>query len=246
MIGATAATLRRLGDALLDPARAMRVAAVDASPAALVACLMALLAALGCATLPRQLALADARLAFVGDPLVDARQWLMRGALVRVMLADRLVPAPTVLLAAVLLAVVADPVFSLARDRRRLVAAVVCLGLAPLIVQRVGELALTYLVPGSALPTAGDAVSLPSRFATGAKLLWPRDAPAPVWLEVLDARLNVITLWCAALWVLGLRALDGGRLAPWHVALPVACLAGGGLLSWILGPPALALVVGSP
>lgn len=238
--------LGRLAAVLVDPRGTQRDAADGASFATTLVVLAVALVALGLATLPRQLGLVDATLPLTGDPQLDGRQALLRGALLRLILADRLVPAPSLLVAGLLLTLAADPVLALARDCRRAVAAVVVLGLAPLLVQRIGELAVTYLVSADALPTPGDAVSLPHRFVTGGLLFWPRGEPAPAWLELLNARLNLITIWCVALWAVGLRTVDGGRPAVWHVVLPLACVAGGGLLTWILGPPVLTVVLGSP
>lgn len=237
---------RRLLAALVDPGGTQRGAVAGAPVLGIGLWLAVALVVLGCATIPRQLGLIEATLPLTGDPLLDGRHMLLGGALLRLIVADRLVPAPSLLVAAGVLVVVADPVLGLARDQRRAIAAVVLLGLAPLVVQRCGELAVTYLVPAPALRAPGDAVTLPQRFVTGALLFWPRSERAPAWLELFNARVNLVSLWCVALWGVGLRALDGGRLAPWHVALPLACLAAGGLVTWVVGPSVLALVVGSP
>jgi hypothetical protein len=131
----------------------------------------------------------------------------------------------------------------LARQRQPAIWAVVLLGLAPLLVQRVGELAITY-VAAIADPVAGDAVTAPHRFVTGPLLLWRGEGPAPGWLELLSRRVNLIVLWCLALWSLGMQQLDGGRWQLWHAALPAACLAAAGLLTWMLWPIVLPLVLG--
>lgn len=74
--------------------------------------------------------------------------------------------------------------------------------------------------------------------------MWSGTVPA--WIEALSARANLVTLWCAGIWAAGLRQLDGGTLRAWHVALPAACLAAAGVLTWSLGPSVLALILGRP
>jgi hypothetical protein len=204
--------------------------------------LAAALWAMGLATLPQQLGVLHRALAPTGEPLQDAHTALLRDGIVRVIVVDRLVPSPTLLVAGLLLVLAAEPVLMLARERRGALHAVVLMGLAPLIVQRLGELAIVYLgAPEAAL--AGDAVTAPHRFSTGPSLLWRHGVPAPGWLEVLNDRLNLLVLWCVALWALGMRMLDGGPLRPWHVALPAACVAGAGVITWALGPLALSAVL---
>ena len=60
---------------------------------------------------------------------------------------------------------------------------------------------------------------------------------------MLNDRLNLIVLWSAVLWSVGLRGLDGGSLRPWHMALPVACIAGAGIVTWALGPMAYGAIL---
>jgi hypothetical protein len=127
---------------------------------------MGALAGIGAATLPQQVALLGRALAPVGDPLVDMPHALMRSGLLRLIIADRLVAQPTLILAAVLLALAAEPVLAVARDRRAAVWAIAVLGLAPLMVERVGELAITYLALPGAHVVPGDAVRAPHRFVT--------------------------------------------------------------------------------
>ena len=226
---------------LADPGGVLRRAVTAPHPAAIGAALFAALAALGLATLPRQVSLLGAALAPTGDLLLDRQQAQLEAGVLRLIVVDRLVPAPTLLVAGLLLACSAEPVLMLAREQRRAIWAAVLLGLAPLLVQRVGELAITYLTdqPGW---NAGDAVTLPHRFVTGPLLVW-RSGHPPLWLQRLDARSGLIVVWAVGLWAAGLKQLDGGRLQPWHVALPAACAAGAGVITWLLGPVALAAVL---
>ena len=230
--------------ALADPVGAARRAGDRPAPARTAAGLLALVVALGAGTLPRQLALLRHSLEPTGRLLVDVHHRALAAGLTRLILFDRLVPPPTVLLAGVLLALAAEPMLSFAQDHRFRVRAVMVLGLAPLLVQRAGELAVAYLLTAPPHPTPGLAVVLPQQFATGPALFWSGVAPA--WLEALSARINVMTLWSVGVWAAGLRELDGGRLRAWHVALPVFCLAGAGFITWSLGPSVLALILGRP
>lgn len=231
------------GLALVDPRAASRLAAHAGAPLRPVAVLLVVAVVLGMATLPRQVAILDRTLMPLGDAALDAQREVLRAAVLRLMMVDRLVPAPTLLVAAVLVLLAAEPVLMLARDRRPALLAVIGLGLAPLVVQRVGELAITYLIDLGPHPTAGDAILAPLRFATGPALFWARSGTVPAWAEILEPRLNLVSIWCVGLWVVGLRSLDDGTWAPWHVALPIACLAGAGVLTWALGPMVLQMVV---
>ena len=235
---------RPLAAVLVDPRGAMRGVAERPSPWALIVALASGLVALGLATLPRQLALLDRTMGATGDPLLDAQTELLRSGVLRLIVADRLVASPTLIVAALFLALAAEPVLMLAREQRPAIWAIVLLGLAPLVVQRVGELAITY-VAAIADPVAGDAITAPHRFVTGPLLLWRGEGPAPGWLELLSRRVNLIALWCLVLWSLGMRQLDGGRWQLWHAALPATCVAAAGLLTWMLGPIVLALVLGA-
>ena len=95
---------------------------------------------------------------------------------------------------------------------------------------------MTYLVAHPDTVTPGYAMTVPHRFATGPVLLWRGAAKAPEWLGVIDARLNLVTLGCAALWSVGLRQLDGRWWQVWHVLLPLACLLGAGVITWAVAP----------
>jgi hypothetical protein len=236
--------VRLVLSALIDPSEAMRRGATWPRPWRTAAALASAVAVLGLATLPRQVAILNRVLAPTGDPQSDLHHELLRSGLLRVIVVDRLIPAPALLLAAVLLVAVAEPVLMLAGDRRTAIAQVALLGLAPLLVDRLGELAMTYLLPLADQVTAGDAVLVPHRFRTGPLLLWRSPEPAPAWLELLEPRANLIVLWAVALWSMGLRRLAGRTLETWHVALPLACVLGAGVVTWILGPLIVPAILG--
>jgi hypothetical protein len=162
---------------------------------------------------------------------------------VRLIVADRLVPLPAALVAAVLLLLAAEPVLMLPAARRRELLAVVVLGLAPILAERVGELAVTWAASSGIGAAAGDALKAPHRFASGARLFWRSPEPAPLWVELTEARVNLFTLWCVGIWSAGLWSLESRRWAPWQVLLPLACLVGGGLLTWVLGPLVVPMVL---
>lgn len=237
-----AAAFGRLGQVLVDPSAVARTAGF-ASPAALAVAWVAAAALLGCATLPRQLELLAALTAPLGFGEPAGHRALLGTGVARMMLADRLVPPPTLLLTAVLLVLGAEPVLALARERRRALVAVAIVGLAPVLVARLGELLVVWMTPAGAVASLGDVVTLPNRFETGVLLFRRAPEPAPAWLEVVDARVNLVSLWCVALWAAGLRALDGVRFAPWHALLPAACLVGAGLATWALAPLVLPVIV---
>jgi hypothetical protein len=228
---------------LVDPQGALTRALASPRPWLLLAVVALAWLVLGLGTVPRQLGLMDAALAPVG---VDAPTPYLRSlaaGLNRLMIVDRLVPLPAVLIAAVLLRLTAEPVLMLASNRRRELFAVIVLGLAPLVLLRAGELAVAWLADvGSGIPP-GEVLRLPHRFASGARLWWREGGPPPAMLETLEARVNLFSVWSVGLWAYGLSRLDTGSLRAWHVLLPVACLVGGGLVSWSTGPLVLAGVL---
>jgi len=237
--------MKLLAMVLVDPARAVREAMGQSRPAVVVLGAVLLTALLGAATLPRQLDLLYAALAPTGDLASDLHHAAMEAGLTRIIVADRLMPPPTLLVAAVVLGLAAEPVLSLAEDRRRAVWTVVLLGLAPLMVQRIGELAVAYLSAVASPPRPGDAIRLAHSFSTGPLLFWWTDAP-PAWLVSVNQRFNLVGLWAVVIWTVGLKELDGRRLAPWQLALPVACLGIAALATWWLSPAVAALLLGSP
>lgn len=236
----------RLATVLVDPKSTLVASIRDAQPLTLVLLLAVVLAALGVATLPRQLDLLARAFPMTGDATADAVAGLMRRGLTRLLVADRLVAEPVLLIAGVLVGVAAEPVLALPSGRRSAIWTVVVLGLAPLLIARVGELAVTWLVDVSAGAPPGDILLLPHRFRTGPALLWGGEH-LPRWVEVLDGAVNLISFWIIGLWALGLRLLDGGeRLAAWHVLLPAVCVGGGAVAVWIMAAPVLAVVLGTP
>jgi hypothetical protein len=230
---------------LVDPRRAVREAVGQPRPALVALGVLVFVSLLGAATLPRQLDLLSASLAPIGDLARDLHHAAMQAGLTRIIVADRLMPPPTLLVAALVLGLVAEPVLSLAEDRRRAVWTVVLLGLAPLMVQRIGELAVAYVSAVGAPPRPGDAVGLASRFTTGPLLFWWTESPPP-WLVSVNQRFSLITLWGIVIWTVGLKELDGRRWASWHAALPVTCLGVAALATWWLSPMASGLLLGAP
>ncbi len=236
----------RLGTILVDPLGTVESVVRRPHFAGTLLTATTLLVAFGAATLPRQLSVLYLALAPTGVSAVDAHYAAMQDGLTRLMIADRLVPSPTLLLAATVLVLIAEPVLAMARGRRETLLTLVVLGLAPLLVQQVGELVMTYGANVGPDPTPGSAIELANRFDTGPMLLWTSEARAPAWIEILDARVNLVSLWCVALWGLGLKVLDGGRFQVWHIGLPVVSLAVGGIVTWISGPMVLSAVLGKP
>lgn len=208
------------------------------TPLALAALLLVGVTALGALTLPRQLGLLGEAL----GPGLHHRS--LASGLHRLIWFDRLVPPPTVVIAGLLLAWTADPLLGLARDARPRIWAVVVLGFAPLLAQRAGELAMTYLASVPAPLTPGSALGLPQEFVTGPAILDRHDAPR--WLQALSARVNLVTASSVAIWATGLRKLDGGSWRAWHVFVPAACLAGAGIATWWFEGAAVALILGRP
>lgn len=240
-----AAGMRRIAAVLVDPAATTR--AVVRAPALVptAAALVVTLVSLGVATLPYQLPALAQALAPAGDQLLDAHHAHLWHGLIRFLVADRVVPSPSLLVAAMLIILAAEPVLALARDRRQALWAIVLVGLAPLAVQRLGQLAVTYAPLGEGAGSPGVVLQRPHRFVTG-PLLFLGGAEPPSWAYVLEARVNLIALWCLTLWSIGLRSLDRRGLQAWHVGLPLAALAIGGFVSWALTQPVLAVVLGGP
>ncbi|MFQ5702698.1 MAG: hypothetical protein ACE5HT_01595 [Gemmatimonadales bacterium] len=235
----------QLGAALIDPTRAMRDAVERPRAVAIGVTIVTVGALLGVATLPRQMAVLGEALQS-SNPLVESHYQVLRAGLLRLIWADRLVTSPGLVIAAAFVVLLAEPMLSLAVERKRVLASVAVLGLTPMLVQQVGELAVAYLTSLGAHPTPGDALNLPHGFSTGIKLFWGGLAPPPQWVELLDDRLNLVTLWSVFLWSTGLGALEGNGVRPVHVGIPLAAMVCAGTLTWIAGPTALALVLGGP
>jgi hypothetical protein len=240
------AALLVLSRALFSPGKACQTLADRPRPLLLAMVLAGVVTAAGAATLPRQLSMLNQALGPSGNVLRDMQHAAMRPGLTRVIVVDRLVPPPTVVLAALLLVLAVDPVLAVAEDRRRALWSVVIAGLTPLVLQRTGELLVSYLAAVPPRPVPGDPIALPQRFATGALLFWWQDEPAPPWLLALNARFSLFAGWCVAIWAVGLRRLDREPAGGWHVALPAGCLVLAALVTYWLRPLAAALVLGAP
>jgi len=234
---------RSLVSVLIDPRGTIRLAIDRPSPVWVAVLLLGAAALLGLGTLPRQLALLETALPIPPEPMLAAQQEMLRDGLTRLILLDRLFPQPAVLVGAGLLVLLAEPVLMLARDRRAALVAVAIVGVAPLLVDRFGQLVLCMLVPAHEVASPAEAIRLPHRFVTGPLALWRAPSPAPSWLELLNARVNLISLWCVALWVVGIRELSGGKWAVWQLTLPVASLAAAGVVTWAVAPWVLSMLL---
>lgn len=246
MIRAVVLHWRLFIKALIDPAGAAKAAGESANFLVASLALLGTMMALGAATLPRQLMVLGRALGVTGNASQDLHYRLMESGLTRLIVIERLVPSPILILAAVGVVVLADPLLALARDQRPKLRTLVVIGLAPLLVQAVGELVVAYTSSLAARPTPGDAIAMANSFDTGPLLFWRRGGTAPQWLVILDARLNLISIWCVALWVAGLRLLDGGTTRAWHLAVPVVSLCLSGVATWVLGPVVFAALLGRP
>lgn len=234
--------MRVVWTVLADPVSAMRRALAHPEPARVGLLLLLVVVLLGMATVPRQFALLAVQLPALPSGS-QGPEAVLRDGIERLIVLKRLLPSPTLLFAAVALALVAEPGLALAATSRRAIWTVVWLGIVPLVVDRVGELAVTYLVADS-VRTTGDVIKLPDRFLTGPMLFWRGEGSPPGWLVMLESRLSLITLWSVGLWAVGLRELDGAkRLEAWHVLLPLGCLILAGALTWMLTPLAVAVAL---
>ena len=236
---------RQLVGVLLSPVHGLSRTADRPAPAALALVLVTLVACAGALTLVPVIRAFD-RVFAGGNPELVGPLAEMRAGILRLLVIERLLPPPTACIAALMLWLAAEPVLSLARERRRALAAIAVLGLAPLLVERLGDLTLAYLLRSAEHTTPGDAIGLASRFVTGPGVLWRGAEPAPAWLETLDARFNLVLLWCVALWTAGLRVLDARPFAAWHLMLPLTCLAGAGVVTWVVGPTVLGMILAVP
>lgn len=228
---------------LIDPGGAIGAAVARPTPWRVLAVLVCAWTALSLATVPRQVGLLASGFAAGGDPALEAGRQALVSGLTRLIVVDRLVPFPAALLGAVFLVLAAEPVLVLPRDRRPALVAVAVIGLAPVVVGRLGELGYTWLVSTGGDVAPGMALTLPHRFAIGARLFWIAATAPPPWVELLESRLNLVTLWSAALWAAGLAHLDRGRLEPWHGILAFGCLVLAGIVTWVAGPIVVPVVL---
>ncbi len=229
---------------LVDPAGSAVRALEHPAPGRLLFALVLTWVTLGVATLPRQLSLLDRVLTPATMGGASPQFHALAAGLTRLMVVDRLFPMPAVLVAGGFLLLAAEPVLMLVGRRKRELLVIVVLGMAPLLIQRVGELVITWVFDTGAGLSPGEIVRLPHRFASGAVLLWRSGGYPPPIVELLETRVNVFSVWAVGLWAFGLSLLDR-RPQLWHMLLPVACLAAGGIITWLLGPIVLAAVLGA-
>jgi hypothetical protein len=239
--------------ALWSPGAAMDEAGSRPGPIA-AGSLVLLVAALGALALPKLLVLLAAALAPSGQPLLDAHLVVLRSGLERYLLADRLLPPLPFVFGALIVAAVAAPVLAGRGVSTGAVVGVLAVGAAPLVVQRLGELALVLVAPGGGL-AAGEVVRLPARFNVGvAGVLSVVGVTSTGALSVVAEATNATGLWVVGLWGWGLARLDRdaaavSRPAPaprWPFALSGAAYAAGYAVYGTLFPYYLVLVMGAP
>lgn len=233
--------------ALLAPHQAMAESEAAAGWGALG--LLLGVTALGALALPRLLHLLGGAMPPTGNPIVDAQNAVVTRALMRLVVVDRLVPPLDLVLGACLLCLIAALLFWAAGESPRRVVGAVALASAPALIQRLGELAVVWLVGRDGM-VAGEVISLPARFNTGlTAVLTAFGRPPGGWMEVGASALSVVGVWTIALWALALRRSDARSAAgaqSW--ALGAACLAyaGGVVAVGFLRPALVPLVLGSP
>ena len=236
-------------EGLWAPGAAMDVAGSRRAVVAL-ASLLALVTGLGAAALPRLLALLAATLGGGAPSAAGSHADALRAGLVRYLVADRLLPPLPLLGAAVLVAAVASPVLATRRVAARAVWGVLAVGAAPLVLQRVGELAVVWTTPAAGL-VAGDVTGLAARFNVGVGGILAAAGFSPgVALGAAVEAANATGLWVVSLWGWGLARLDhdasraGTRLPAWPFALSLAAYAGAYAAWVVLFPWYLMLVMG--
>lgn len=224
--------------ALVTPTEALEAATIRPRPWGTALTLAVVLVVLGGLTLPKQLPALTTLLLGPGGPPHGAA---LRGGLGRLVVLDRVLPPVTPLLAALIAFQLAGAWFAPDPAVRRRLADVLALGLAPLVVLRLGELVTVWLVPFDAF-RPGDVLTAPRLFATGPLLLVARGAGSAL-LDQLDARLNLVTLWIVGLWAVGFRRLEGAPWAAWHVMVPLVAFAVAGAVTWWLATPVLLVIL---
>jgi len=213
-------------EGLWAPGAAMDVAGSRRAVAALAALLL-LVTALGAASLPRLLALLTATLSG-GTAAAAAHGDVLRAGLARYLVADRLLPPLPLVLAAAMVALAATPLLAGRGVAGRAVCGVLAVGAAPLVIQRLGELAVVLVTPAAGL-VPGDVAVLAGRFNVGAAGVAAAAGWAPAGaLGVAAEAVNATGLWVVGLWGWGLARLAhdasraGARLPAWPFALAVA------------------------
>jgi hypothetical protein len=235
-------------EGLWAPGPAMDVAGSRRAVVALAA-LLALVTGLGAASLPRLLGLLDATLQ---GGAASAHAEVLRGGLARYLVADRLLPPLPFVVAAALVAWIAAPALAGRRVAGRAVCGVLAVGAAPLLLQRLGELAVVWVTPAEGL-VPGDVTGLAARFNVGAAGLLAAVGAAPGGtLSVVAEAANAIGLWVVGLWGWGLARLAhdashaGRRLPAWPFVLAVTAYAVAYAAYAALFPYYLMLVMGMP
>ena len=150
---------------------------------------------------------------------IDTHISVMHSGFIRLILVDRLLPPATALLTAMIVGAIAIFSMELGAPARRQLRGVLVVGMVPLLFMRIGELGATVLGAASAL-SPGDVMVLPGRFVLGPRVVAGSD-PAP-WIYLLDARLNLVTIWMAVVWAKGLRCCAPGESIYWPAF--VTCL----------------------
>lgn len=248
---------RALGDALLPlealwaPGTAMDVAG-SRHPVLAAAALALLVSALGAAALPRLLGLLAASLDPGGSGGLARHASALHAGLARFLVADRVAPPLPFVAAALLVAAVAVPALGSRRVAARAVVGVLVAGAAPLLIQRVGELAVVWLAPGAGLAT-GEITVLPERFNVGVAAILSAAGVSPGGaLSVVAEAANGVGAWVVALWGWGLARLDRGaaggaaRMPRWPFVLAAGAYAAGYALYALLFPFYLLVVMGRP
>ncbi len=224
------------------------------SEALVILSLLALVAMLGALGLPRLLSLLAGSLAPGRTPLLDAHAAVLHAGLARYVVADRLLPPLPYLFAAALAAVAAAPLLAERGVRAATVACVLAAGAAPLLLQRLGELAVVWLTPADAL-ASGEIVGLPTRFNVGVAGVLAAAGVTPAGaLGVAAEAANAVGVWVTALWGLGIAGLARGEAAAargaalpvWPFALTAAAYAAGWAVYAKLFPFLVIVVMGRP
>jgi hypothetical protein len=238
---------------VLSPAAALNEARLRADPLTLASVVL-LVAALGVLALPRLLDLLGAALAPSGQALLDAHLGVMRAALARLLIVDRVLPPLPYVIGALIVAVAAAPALAGRGVPFRAVVAVLAVGAAPLLVQRVGELAVVWLTSREGL-VAGDVARLPARFNVGlAGVLGLAGITASGAWSVAAEAANAFGVWVVVLWGWGLASLQrsaspagrGAVLPSWPFWLAGAGYASGYAVYAACFPLYLLVVMGAP
>jgi hypothetical protein len=194
----------------------------------------------GLATAAIQLVLLDQALETLSLVNPASHVPMMRAGFLRLIAVDRFLPPPTLIMAAVGLFGICTWSIQLSREKYRRLGWIILFGLLPVLLLRAGEFGLTLLGLWGT-PSVGEVMVLPGRFTVGPRLFAGAD-PAP-WVYGLDARLNLVTLWVALLWLRGVGDLVPRQDRMWAVVMTVVSLFFASLVTWSWGPPFLDLIL---